>query len=217
VTADRRAHPTDDLASAIANARIHGELLSEMETISYYQIIATAGHDTTKAAIAGGLLALIQNLGERFRLQDDPSLMPTAVEEMIRWSTPVKVFMRTASTDTVLCGIPIAAGESVGLVYESANRDPEAFDEPLRFDVGRQPNRHLGFGAGVHFCLGASLARMEINSFFTHLLPRLQSVELAGEFHFVPTTFVGGLARLPIRYDMTAPYTSDDGAILLAW
>jgi cytochrome P450 len=203
VTEDRRANPSDDLASAIANARIDGELFSEMEVISYYQVIAAAGHDTTKATLAGGLLALIANPDQRHRLRDDPTLMPTAVEEIVRWSTPVKVFMRTASRDTVLRGVPIAAGESVCLVFASGNRDAEAFEDPQRFDVGRQPNRHLGFGAGVHFCLGAALARMEIDSFYRHLLPRLRAIELVGEPKFSPTTFVGGLKQLPIRYEMT--------------
>jgi cytochrome P450 len=111
--------------------------------------------------------------------------------------------MRTASRDTLLRGVPIAAGESVCLVFASGNRDPEAFVDPQHFDVGRQPNRHLGFGAGVHFCLGAALARMEIDSFFKQLLPRLHAIELVGEPKFSPTTFVGGLKYLPIRYDMT--------------
>jgi cytochrome P450 len=128
--------------------------------------------------------------------------MPTAVEEMIRWSTPVKEFMRTATADTAVRGIRISAGESAYLAYESGNRDVEIFDEPFRFDVGRNPNKHLGFGAGVHFCLGAALARMEIASFFTELLPRLRSIELAGEPKLIATTLLGGLKRLPIRYEL---------------
>jgi cytochrome P450 len=171
LAAQRRKNPTDDIASAIANARIDGELLTEMEVVSYYQVISSAGHDTTKAAIAGGLLALIENPGEHARLRGDLTLMPTAVEEIIRWSTPVKTFMRTASHDTVIRGVSIAAGESVCLSYPSANRDGDVFTEPSRFDVGRDPNRHLGFGSGVHFCLGAALARMEMGSFFRHLIP----------------------------------------------
>ena len=126
--------------------------------------------------------------------------MPTAVEEMIRWSTPAKEFMRTATEDTMVRGVPIAAGESAYLSYVSGNRDEEVFDEPLCFDVGRDPNKHLAFGYGVHFCLGAALARMEINSFFTELLPRLDSVELAGKPELSATIFVGGLKHLPIRH-----------------
>jgi hypothetical protein len=121
---------------------------------------------------------------------------------MIRWVTPVKAFMCTATEDTAVRGVPIGAGESVLLSYVSANRDEDVFDEPLKFDIGRDPNKHLAFGHGVHFCLGAALARMEVNSFFTELLPRLKSVELNGEPKLTATTFVGGLKHLPIRYSM---------------
>jgi cytochrome P450 len=203
LTASRRAHPTEDLTSAIANARIDGEPLSDLDTASYYVIIATAGHDTTSATIAGGLRALIDNPAELRRLREHPELMGTATEEMIRWVTPVKEFMRTATADTAVRGVPIAAGESVYLAYVSGNRDEEVFDEPFRFDVGRDPNKHLAFGYGVHFCLGAALARMEINSFFTELLPRLKSIELAGVPKLAATTFVGGLKHLPIRYELS--------------
>ncbi|BCI51830.1 cytochrome P450 [Mycolicibacterium litorale] len=202
LTASRRANPTDDLASAIANGRIDGEPLSDVDTASYYVIVASAGHDTTKDAISGGLHALIENPGELQRLKDDPSLMGTAVEEMIRWSTPVKEFMRTAAEDTTVRGVPIAQGESVYLAYVSGNRDEEVFDEPFRFDVARDPNKHLSFGYGVHFCLGAALARMEMNSLFTELLPRLDGIELAGTPELSATTFVGGLKHLPIRYSV---------------
>ena len=181
LTASRREHPTEDLASAIANARIDGEPLSDVDTASYYVIVATAGHDTTSATIAGGLQALIENPDQRQRLRDNLDLMPLATEEMIRWVTPVKEFMRTATADTTVRGVPIAKGESVYLSYVSGNRDEEVFDDPFRFDVGRDPNKHLAFGYGVHFCLGAALARMEVNSFFTELLPRLKSIELNGK------------------------------------
>ncbi len=202
LTASRRQTPTDDLASAIANGRVDGGPLSDMDTVSYYVIVASAGHDTTKDAISGGLHALIENPGERERLRRDPGLMGTAVEEMIRWSTPVKEFMRTAAEDTEVRGVPIAKGDSVYLAYVSGNRDEEIFDEPFRFDVGRDPNKHLSFGYGVHFCLGAALARMEMNSLFTELLPRLDAIELAGEPELTATTFVGGLKHLPIRYSL---------------
>ncbi|ABK74703.1 cytochrome P450 [Mycolicibacterium smegmatis] len=202
LTNSRRENPTDDLASAIANGRVDGELMSDMDTLSYYVIVASAGHDTTKDAISGGLHALIENPGELARLKADPGLMGTAVEEMIRWSTPVKEFMRTAAEDTEVRGVPIAKGESVYLAYVSGNRDEEVFTDPFRFDVGRDPNKHLAFGYGVHFCLGAALARMEMNSLFSELLPRLDSIELAGEPELSATTFVGGLKHLPIRYSI---------------
>jgi cytochrome P450 len=202
LTASRREHPTEDLASAIANARINGEPLSDVDTASYYVIIASAGHDTTSATIAGGLQALIENPDQRKRLCGNPDLMPLATEEMIRWVTPVKEFMRTATADTTVRGVPIGKGEAVYLSYVSANRDEDVFDDPFRFDVGRDPNKHLAFGYGVHFCLGAALARMEVNSFFTELLPRLKSIELNGNPELIATTFVGGLKHLPIRYEL---------------
>ncbi|BBX17619.1 cytochrome P450 [Mycolicibacterium duvalii] len=203
ITAARRAHPTEDLASAIANARIDGEPLSDIDTVSYYLIVATAGHDTTSATISGGLQALIENPDQLRRLQQHPDLMPLAVEEMIRWVTPVKEFMRTAQQDTEVRGVKIAAGESVLLSYPSGNRDEDIFSDPFNFDIGRDPNKHIAFGYGVHFCLGAALARMEINSFFSELLPRLASVELAGRPEHTATIFVGGLKHLPIRYTMS--------------
>jgi len=202
VTASRREHPTEDLASAIANARVDGEPLSDIDTVSYYLIVATAGHDTTSATISGGLQALVENPDQRERLRDNLDLMPLATEEMIRWVTPVKEFMRTAAEDTTVRGIPIAAGDSVLLSYVSGNRDEDIFDDPFRFDVGREPNKHLAFGYGVHFCMGAALARMEVNSFFSELLPRLKSIELTGDPELTATTFVGGLKHLPVRYSL---------------
>ena len=200
--ASRRENPTEDLASAIANATIDGEPLSDIDTISYYAIIAAAGHDTTSATISGGMLALIENPDQHRRLAADLDLMPLATEEMVRWVTPVKAFMRTAVEDAMVRGVPIAAGDSVLLSYVSGNRDEDVFDDPFRFDVTRDPNKHIAFGYGVHFCLGAALARMEVGSFFSELLPRLESIELAGDPQHVATTFVGGLKHLPIRYTL---------------
>jgi len=202
LTASRREHPTEDLASAIANGRVDGEPLSDVDTASYYVIVASAGHDTTKDAISGGLLALIENPSELERLRQNMDLMPTAVEEIVRWATPVKEFMRTAAEDTTVRGVPIGKGESVYLAYVSGNRDEEVFDDPFRFDVSRDPNKHVAFGYGVHFCLGAALARMEMNSLYSELIPRLESIELAGEPELAATTFVGGLKHLPIRYSL---------------
>jgi cytochrome P450 len=202
LTTARRATPTDDLASEIANARVDGEYLSDFDTASYYVIIATAGHDTTSSTIAGGLHALIQHPAELARLRDNLNLLPTAADEMIRWVTPVKEFMRTAAADTEVGGVPLKQGQAVLLSYPSANRDEDVFDDPFRFDVGRDPNRHLAFGFGVHLCLGAALARMETRAFFAELLPRLESIELAGRPEWTATTFVGGLKHLPIRYTL---------------
>jgi cytochrome P450 len=202
LTNSRRATRTGDLASAIANARVDGEYLSDFDTASYYVILATAGHDTTSSTIAGGLHALIEHPGELARLRDDPALLPTAADEMIRWVTPVKEFMRTAAADTEVGGVPVKQGQAVLLSYPSANRDEEVFDDPFSFDVGRDPNKHLAFGFGVHFCLGATLARMETRALFAELLPRLESIELAGRPEWMATTFVGGLKHLPIRYSL---------------
>jgi cytochrome P450 len=202
LTASRRSTPTEDLASAIANATIDGAPLSDIDTVSYYLIIATAGHDTTSAVISGGLHALIDHPDQLERLRADMNLMPLATEEMVRWVTPVKEFMRTAQEDTEVRGVPIAAGESVLLSYVSSNRDEDVFDQPFRFDVGREPNKHNAFGYGVHFCLGAALARMEVNSFYSELIPRLDSIELTGDPQYTATTFVGGPKHLPIRYSL---------------
>ncbi|WP_280266192.1 cytochrome P450 [Nocardia wallacei] len=203
LTAGWRENPTGDLGSTIANARIDGEPLSDVDTMSYYAIIATAGHDTTSSSISGGLRALIEHPDQLARLRDNLDLMPRATEEIVRWVTPVKAFMRTAAEDTSVRGVPIAAGDSLLLSYVSGNRDEDAFEDPFRFDIEREPNKHVAFGFGVHFCLGAGLARMEINKFLAELLPRLTSIELNGEPELSATTFVGGLKHLPIRYSLT--------------
>jgi cytochrome P450 len=202
LTADRRANPTDDLASVIANATVDGEPLNDFDAASYYVIIATAGHDTTSSSISGGLEALLQHPDQLQRLRDDPSLAPNAVEEMIRWVTPVKEFMRTATEDRTVGGQTIPAGDSVYLAYLSANRDEDVFDDPFRFDVGRPDNKQVAFGYGVHFCLGAHLARLELRVFFEELLKRVDDLQLVGEPSRSATVFVGGLKHLPISYRM---------------
>ncbi|HEY2203997.1 MAG TPA: cytochrome P450 [Pseudonocardia sp.] len=206
--ADRREHPTEDLASAIANARIDGEHLSDVDATSYFVIIATAGHDTTSSTIAGGMHALLRHPDQLALLRADPSLLPGAVEEMIRWTTPVKEFMRTAAEDHEIGGVTVRRGQQVLLMYPSGNRDEAEFDRPFEFDVTRRPNRHVAFGAGVHFCLGAQLARMETQAIFAELLPRLEHVEQAGPVEGVASTFVSGLKQLPIRYRLAAPTTA---------
>jgi cytochrome P450 len=203
ITADRKANPTGDLASVIANGIVNGEPIGHKEQLGYYIIAATAGHDTTSNSMSGGLLALIEHPEELARLKADPSLMATAVDEMIRWTSPVKHFMRTATVDYDIRGTTVKAGQDVLLSYWAANRDEEVFADPFRFDVGRSPNKHLAFGFGVHYCLGAMLARMEMKALFGALLPRLEHVELAGEPELVRSTFVSGLKRLPIRYRMS--------------
>jgi cytochrome P450 len=202
LTADRKANPTDDLASVIANGMIGGEPIGYKEQLGYYIIVATAGHDTTSNAMSGGLQALIERPDELARLQADPSLMNTAVDEMIRWTSPVKHFMRTATEDYDLRGTTITAGQDVLLSYWAANFDDEVFADPFRFDVGRSPNKHLAFGFGIHYCLGAMLARMELKALFSAMLPRLKHVEFDGTPELTRSTFVSGLKRLPIRYEL---------------
>ncbi len=202
LTEARKAQPTSDLASVIANATVDGVPVGIMEQISYYVIVATAGHDTTASAMAGGMQALVEHPEQLARLQADPTLIPSAVDEIIRWVTPVKHFMRNCTTEYTLRGHTFRPGDAVLLSYPSANRDETVFDDPMSFDVGRSPNKHLAFGFGVHYCLGAMLARMEIKALLTELLPRLRHIELAGEPAEMQTLFVGGLKRLPVRYEI---------------
>jgi cytochrome P450 len=201
MTADRRAHPTGDLATTIATGTIDGAPLEDLQTISYYVIVATAGHDTTSSSLAGGLEALLRHPDELRALQADLSLVDNAVEEMIRWVTPVRHFMRYAQEDYVLRGKRIRKGEGLLMSYLSGNRDEDVFTDPFRFDI-RRPNAedHVAFGLGVHFCLGAHLARLELRAFFRELLPRLETMELAAEPEYTASTFVGGPKRMPVRY-----------------
>ena len=203
LTGDRRADPTDDLATLIANGTVDGEPMPDLETMGYYTIVATAGHDTTSSAMSGGMHALIDHPDQLERLQAEPELLANAVEEMLRWTAPVRHFMRTAREDTEVCGQEIRAGDWLYLSYKAANLDPKVFDEPLRFDIAR-PNadKQISFGYGVHFCLGAQLARNELRSLFGHVVPRLASIELAGVPATSKTTFVGGHKTLPIRYTL---------------
>ena len=203
LTAARRANPQDDVASVIANAEIDGAPLPDHDANGYYIIIATAGHDTTSATTAGGLLALLENPEQMQRLRADPDThMAGAIEEMIRWVTPVRHFMRTATADTEVGGVPIAAGDSAILWYPSANRDEDVFDAPFDFRIDRAGQKQLAFGFGAHVCLGQHLARMEISALYRELLRRVDHIELAGEPKYIQATFVGGLKSLPIRYRM---------------
>lgn len=199
VVEDRRANPRDDLSSLIANARVDGEQIGRMEVLSYFLILATAGHDTTANSLAGGLLALIQHPDQLARLRDDPSLINPAVDEMFRWVSPVRHFMRTATVDARVRGKDVRAGDLLMLCYPSANQDEEAFAEPHRFLVDRSPNRHIAFGFGAHACLGQNLARAELRAFFKELLSRVQTVELDGAFEWVRSNQVSGPKTLPIR------------------
>lgn len=200
ITEARRANPTDDLASVIANGKIDGAPIGEREAMSYYIIVATAGHDTTSSTASGGLLELIRRPEQMAKLKNDLSLLPNAVEEMIRWVTPVKHFMRTATRDYEMRGKTIRAGDGLTLFYWSGNRDEDVFDQPFEFRVDRDVKKQVAFGHGVHLCLGMHMARMEIKALFNELLPRLKSIELAGEPKNTRANFVSGLKSLPVRY-----------------
>jgi len=203
LTEARRAHPTEDLASYIANGRIDGEYLPYKELISYYTIVATAGHETTRTAITGGLHALLTHPEQMQKLKDnihDEELVKLAVEEMIRWTTPVAQFSRTATRDYELRGKHIRKGDALCLFYASANFDEEVFDDPFEFRIDRKPNRHLAFGTGPHQCLGLLLARLEMRIFFSQFIPRILHMELAGEPEHLRASFVHGLKHMPIRY-----------------
>lgn len=199
LTASRRANPTDDVASVIANAQIDGAPIGELEAMSYYVIIATAGHDTTSSSTAGGMLALLQHPEELQKVINNPDLMPLMVDEAIRWTSPVKHFMRYPERSYELRGKTIEAGSPVMLLYPSGNRDEEVFDRPQSFLADRRPNRHLAFGHGAHHCLGNLLAKMEIRFLYEAMFNRIKTFELLGEPRWVESTFVSGLKTLPVR------------------
>jgi len=203
LTEDRRRQPTDDLTSLIANARIDGAPMPDMETMGYYIITATAGHDTTSSSTAGAMWKLAENPDQLRLVKENPALIGGLIDEAIRWFSPVNHFMRTATQDTEIAGQPIAKGEWLMLSWLSANRDESVFEDPDAFRVDRKPNRHVAFGYGPHLCLGQYLARMEMRILFEELLPRLRHVELAGEPAMSEAVFVNGPKRLPIRFTMT--------------
>ena len=197
---ERRASPREDIVSILANSKLDGAEIPPFELLSYYFLLVVAGNETTRNAMSGGLLALIENPAELDKLRRDPALVAPAVEEIVRWTTPVIQFCRTPTRDLTVRGQTIRAGESMCLFYPSANRDEEIFDEPFRFRVDRNPNPHLAFGIGEHFCLGANLARLELRVLFRHLAARLEEVELAGPVERLRSSFLGGVKHVPIRY-----------------
>lgn len=200
VAQNRRACPRDDLSSVIANGLIRGGPIGDFETLSYYVIVASAGHDTTSSSISGGLLALINHPEEMDKLVRNPPSIKSGIEEMFRWVSPVKHFFRTATEDYELHGRKVRAGDSLMMCYPSANFDEEVFESPDLFNVSRSRNPHLAFGYGAHYCLGQPLARLETRIFFEELLSRIKSIELAGEPSAVEASFVSGLKSLPISF-----------------
>jgi cytochrome P450 len=199
---DKRKNPADDLVTAFTRAEIDGKPLPPMDVLAWGRIIVIAGNETTRNATTGGMLSFIEHQEELRRLQARPSLLPSAVEEVVRWVSPLIHFARTATEDFELRGRRIRAGDALALFYPSANRDEEVFDDPFTFRIDRDPNRHLAFGVGEHFCLGAHLARLELQVAYKHLLPRIEEIELAGPVERLHSSLVGGVKRLPIRYKL---------------
>jgi cholest-4-en-3-one 26-monooxygenase len=207
---ERRARPTDDIVSVIANGTVNGAALPAVELLSYYFLLVVAGNETTRNAMTGGMLAFLDNPGEWEKLRRNAALLDSAVEEIVRWTTPVIQFGRTATRDYDLRGKTIRVGQSVCLFYGSGNRDEEVFDAPFLFRIDREPNLHVGFGMGEHVCLGAHLARLELHHAFAVLRERLESCELAGRVARVRSSFVGGIKRAPMRWRIApaAPSTA---------
>jgi cholest-4-en-3-one 26-monooxygenase len=201
LAAKRRASPQDDIISVLLQSEVNGEKLSELEFDLFFLLLAVAGNETTRNLIAHGMLALIEHPDQRARLLADPSLLPSGIEEMLRWGTPVMHFRRTTQRDIEILGQPVAEGQKVVIWYISANRDETVFPDPFRFDVGRSPNEHISFGGGgPHFCLGANLARLEIRVIFDEVLRRLPDMELAGPVQRLRSNFINGIKHMPVAF-----------------
>jgi len=197
---DRKANPRDDLVSVLMAAEVDGERLTEADFDGFFLLLSVAGNETTRNLISGALLALHEHPEQKQRLIDDPSIMPLAVEEFLRWVSPLIYFRRTATRDTEVGGTPIKAGQKLAMYYPAANRDPDVFDRAGEFDVGRADNPHLAFGGGgPHFCLGASLARLEIRIMFEELLARFPQITVTGPASRLRSNFVNGIKHLPVR------------------
>ncbi|MCU1357095.1 MAG: cytochrome [Acidimicrobiales bacterium] len=199
---EKRAQPGEDLASVLANGEVDGKPLPHIELLSYFVLVATAGHDTTRNALTVGMHALLDHPDQLAMLQADPTLAKSAADEIVRWASPVIHFIRTANVDTEIGGKAIKAGDNLCLFYPSANRDELVFEDPFAFRIDRDPNPHLGFGVGEHFCLGAALARMELRVFLEQFVARLDRIEANGDPANTAASFVGGYKHLPIRWTL---------------
>jgi cholest-4-en-3-one 26-monooxygenase len=195
---ERRRDPGDDIVSHLLSATIDGEPLTELQLLMYCELIVEAGNETTRNAISGGLLAFSEHRAEWEKLRDQPELLPDAVEEMLRWVSPIIHFTRTATEDAEVRGVKIREGDHVALFFASANRDEEVFDDPFAFRIDRRPNPHLAFGSGQHFCMGAHLARLEMETVFRHLLTRLEWFEVTGPAERLNSAVNGGIKHLPL-------------------
>jgi cholest-4-en-3-one 26-monooxygenase len=199
---DRRAQPRDDIVSVVANGTVDGRPLGPVELLSYYFLLVVAGNETTRNAMTGGLIAFLEHPQQWERLRREPGLLDLAVEEVVRWVSPVIQFCRTPTRDYELRGRTIRAGQNACLFYPSANRDEDVFPDGELFRIDRSPNRHLGFGVGEHVCLGAHLARLELRCAFGALRARLRQAELAGPVERARSSFVGGIKRAPMRWEI---------------
>ena len=201
LTADRRENPRDDLLTVLVNAEVEGEKLEDMELNIFFLLLAVAGNETTRNLMAGGMLAFFEHPDQWQRLKDDPSLITTTVEELLRWISPIMYFRRTASKDTVIHGQQIKEGDKVTIWYGSANRDPDFFENADTFDIGRHPNSHVALGAGgPHYCLGASLARLEIKLMFEEIAKRLPDIQLNGDVSLLRSYFINGFKHIPVKF-----------------
>ncbi|WP_346273267.1 cytochrome P450 [Pseudonocardia sp.] len=196
----KRRDPADDVLTALVEAEVDGEKLTDAELKMFFFLLVVAGNDTVRSALPGGVLALVEHPAEYARLRADPALLPGAIEEMLRWHPPVLTFRRTATRDVELGGRRIAAGDKVVVYHVSAHFDERRFADPFRFDLARSPNDHVAFGQGPHLCLGAMFARMQLRAFFTEFLARLPQVELDGEPRRLTSNFINGITRLPLRW-----------------
>ncbi|MGB8649831.1 MAG: cytochrome P450 [Mycobacteriales bacterium] len=207
VIGERRATPTDDLISILVHAEVEGQRLADEDLIHESLLILIGGDETSRHVMSGGVYQLLKDREQWDRLRADRCLMPTAVEEMLRWVSPIKNMARTLTQDHAFHGKQLKEGDKVLLLYPSANRDEDVFDDPFRFDVARTPNEHVAFGHGPHFCLGNALARVEVRTMVDRLLERLPDLELVepDEPAFRPANFVSGYESLPVRFTPTAP------------
>jgi cholest-4-en-3-one 26-monooxygenase len=198
---EKRANPHDDIMTVLTNVEVNGDRLSELELDMFFMLLAVAGNETTRNLIAHGMLALIEHPDQMKKLRDDRSLMPSAVDEMLRWGTPVMHFRRTATCDTTIGDHPVKENDKIVIWYISANRDESVFTDPYTFDITRNPNEHVAFGGGgPHFCLGANLARLEIRVMFDAILDRMDDIQLSDEPQRLRSNFINGIKHLPISF-----------------
>jgi cholest-4-en-3-one 26-monooxygenase len=201
LAAEKRKDPRDDIVSRLLGAEIEGDQLSETEFDMFFMLLAVAGNETTRNATSHGMKALLDNPDQFDKLRANPDLLPSAVEEIVRWATPVLHFRRTAMRDYEIAGKTIKQGDKVVMWHISANRDETVFDDPFRFDIERSPNEHIGFGGGgPHFCLGANLARMELRLIFHEIITRMPDMRLDGSVEYLRSNFIGGIKHMPVRF-----------------